>query len=201
MHMEPWRCPDNILICNGLHISCTTRSRTYLDRKVSRFISALEPNTLHASGDSKIVQCQRIHGNRRVRESILSCGAEDISSVQVLAGLQELNSVDTLISILALCFVPELEQTLSALVRNVLKPGRTLLFCEHVLSSRDDVAWWRHFRSPVWGLAFDGCKLARSTHLCIESMRRVTRNLEDEQSLLLRKICKIGLDTLPVFET
>lgn len=126
---------------------------------------------LHASGDSKIVQCQRIHGNRRVRESILSCGAEDISSVQVLAGLQELNSVDSLISILALCFVPELEQTLSALVRNVLKPGCTLLFCEHVLSSRDDVAWWRHFRSPVWGLAFDGCKLARSTHLCIESMR------------------------------
>jgi hypothetical protein len=160
----------------------------YLDReKVSRYI-ALEPNTFMHQEIRKLCNAE---GFTESDGSllVLSCGAEDISSV--LTELQEPNSVDTLISILTLCSVPEPEQTLSALVRYVLKPGGTLLFYEHVLSPRDDVAWWQRFWSPVWGLAFDGCKLNRPTHLCIESMRGWSggdwwvNEGEDEESLLL----------------
>ncbi|KIM83932.1 hypothetical protein PILCRDRAFT_419101 [Piloderma croceum F 1598] len=87
----------------------------YLDRKVSRYI-ALELNTfMH---QIRKLCSARGFTVRRQTEVILSCGAEDVSSE-----LQEPNSVDTLISIFTLCSVPEPEQTLSALVRNVLKPG------------------------------------------------------------------------------
>lgn len=99
---------------------------------------------------------------------ILTCGAEDIASV--LTSLEKPNSVDTIISILTLCSVPAPEQTIGALVRYVLKPGGTLLFYEHVLSPHDDVAWWQRFWTPVWKLAFDGCRLDRPTHLCIERL-------------------------------
>jgi hypothetical protein len=139
----------------------------YLDReKVSKYI-ALEPNALmHA-------EIRKLAGAKGFMESdrsllIISCGAEDISSV--LATLHEPNSIDTLISILTLCSIPAPEQTLGALVRYVLKPGGTLLFYEHVLNPRDDVAWWQRFWTPVWKIAFDGCRLDRPTHLWIERM-------------------------------
>jgi hypothetical protein len=64
----------------------------------------------------------------------------------VLAEFQKPNSVNTLITILTLCSVPEPEQTLSALVRHVLEPGGSTLqspFSEHVLNLRNDVAWWQ----------------------------------------------------------
>jgi hypothetical protein len=99
---------------------------------------------------------------------ILSCGAEDISSL--LAALEKPNSVDTLISVLVLCSVPAPEQTLGALVRYALKSGGSLLFYEHVLNPRDDVAWWQRFWAPLWRIAFDGCRIDRPTHLWIERM-------------------------------
>lgn len=99
---------------------------------------------------------------------IVSCGAEDISAVLTAVG--EPHSVDTIISVLTLCSVPAPEQTLNALVCDVLKPGGTLLFYEHVLSHRPDVAWWQRMWTPVWKLGFDGCRLDRPTHLWIERM-------------------------------
>lgn len=99
---------------------------------------------------------------------ILSCGAEDINSV--LAVLGEPHSVDTIVSILTLCSIPSPEQTLTVLVRDVLKPGGTLVFYEHVLSHREDVARWQRIWTPFWKLAFDGCRLDRPSHLWIERM-------------------------------
>ena len=62
------------------------------------------------------------------------------------------------------------QQTLDALVKEVLKPGGTLLFYEHVLSPREDVAWWQRFWAPLWVHIMDGCRIDRPTHVWIEKM-------------------------------
>ena len=71
---------------------------------------------------------------------------------------------------LTLCSVPEPEAAIASLVRDVLRPGGTLVFYEHVLSPRADVAWWQRFWTPLWRYAFDGCCLDRPTHVWIEKM-------------------------------
>lgn len=94
---------------------------------------------------------------------ILSCGAEDTETI-----LSSVGAVDTIVSVLTLCSVPNPELTIRSLVRDVLKPGGVLLYFEHVRSPRDDVAWWQKLWTPLWQLAFGGCKLDRPTHLWIE---------------------------------
>jgi len=99
---------------------------------------------------------------------ILSCGAEDISSI--VSYINEY-SIDTLVSVLTLCSIPSPENTLTDIVSRVLKPGGQLLFFEHVLSSLPDVAWWQRFWSPIWSLAFDGCRLDCPTDLWLARMQ------------------------------
>ncbi|THH30458.1 hypothetical protein EUX98_g3738 [Antrodiella citrinella] len=136
----------------------------YLDRqKVTQYV-ALEPNT-------------RMHSHIRTRANaagfvepdgslaILSYGAQDTARIAAALG-----PVDTIVSVLTLCSVPEPERTLHNLVGDVLKAGGTLLFYEHVRNPREDVAWWQRFWTPMWQTAFDGCKLDRATHVWIDAM-------------------------------
>ena len=99
---------------------------------------------------------------------ILGCGAED--SLPILSSLSNVQ-VDTIISILVLCSIPNPAGAIKSLVRDVLKPGGQFLFYEHVLSHRDDVAWWQRFWTPLWSGAFDGCSLARSSHTIVRDMK------------------------------
>jgi len=101
---------------------------------------------------------------------VLSCGAEDAETILSAVVNGGLTTVDTLISIMTLCSVPFPEATASSLVRDVLKPGGQLLFYEHVLSHRSDVAWWQRFWAPLWSMAMDGCRLDRPTHLWLENL-------------------------------
>jgi len=72
---------------------------------------------------------------------------------------------------LVLCTVPEPQKTLSNLVRDVLKPGGgQFLMYEHVLSKRDDVAWWQRFWAPIWAIALDGCRMDRPTDVLVEGL-------------------------------
>ncbi|KAF5375948.1 hypothetical protein D9615_008217 [Tricholomella constricta] len=143
---------------------------SYLDKtRVTRYV-ALEPNALMHQ------HIRAVANEAGFNESdgtllLLTCGAEDAASiVSSIAGDTNQQPVDTLISILTLCTVPTPERTLASIVGNVLKPGGQLLFYEHVLSPKTDVAWWQRFWTPVWSLAFDGCKLDRPTHLWIEEL-------------------------------
>ncbi|KAF5320065.1 hypothetical protein D9611_010349 [Ephemerocybe angulata] len=133
----------------------------YLDHtKVSRYI-ALEPNTnMH----SFIREAASEAGYHESDGSfiLLSCGAEE--TTKILAALDSVQ-VDTVVSILTLCSVPDPEKTIRNLVRDVLKPGGLFLFYEHVLSHRSDVAWWQRFWTPIWVHAFDGCRLDRPTDI------------------------------------
>jgi hypothetical protein len=101
---------------------------------------------------------------------ILACGAEDTETIVSAVGNGGLTTVDTLVSILTLCSVPSPQATASSLVRDVLRPGGQLLFYEHVLSHRTDIAWWQRFWAPVWEVATDGCRIDRPSHLWFEQV-------------------------------
>lgn len=139
----------------------------YLVRdKVTKYI-ALEPNQLMHPAIRKLAAA---HGFTEEASTLLiiPCGAENTTSI--LAAIGSLHAVDTIVSILSLCSIPDAERTLHGLVSEVLKPGGTLLFYEHVLSPLSDVAWWQRFWTPVWKYAFDGCCLDRPTHVWIRKM-------------------------------
>ncbi|KAI0367926.1 hypothetical protein BV20DRAFT_970034 [Pilatotrama ljubarskyi] len=139
----------------------------YLDpSKVTKYV-ALEPNQL-MHDEIRTLAATKGFTEEAGTLLLLPYGAEDIALINSALGGP--HSVDTLISILTICSIPEPERTLSALVHDVLKPGGTLLFYEHVLSHRPDVAWWQRFWTPLWARAFDGCRLDRPTHIWVEKM-------------------------------
>ncbi|KXN93250.1 Methyltransferase-like protein 7B [Leucoagaricus sp. SymC.cos] len=98
---------------------------------------------------------------------ILSCGAEDTPAI--LSSLNN-NQVDTIISILTLCSVPNPQATIKNLIHDVLKPGGQFLYYEHVLSPLKDVAWWQRFWAPLWAFWLDGCRMDQPTHAYVEEV-------------------------------
>ncbi|KAJ7125240.1 hypothetical protein C8R44DRAFT_669414 [Mycena epipterygia] len=138
---------------------------TYLDRtRVTKYI-ALEPNVLM---HDRIREMAATVGYTAADGTlqILFCGAEDTAAILSSVG----TPVDTVVSVLALCSVPKPHAALRALVRDVMAPGGTLLFLEHVRSRRADVAWWQALCTPVWRKVFDGCCLDRPTDLWIRGL-------------------------------
>jgi len=157
----------------------------YLDReRVQRYI-ALEPNTL-----------MHPHIRRRANASgymesdgsltILALGLGDTSAILSELG-DDKPSVDIIISILTMCTVPDPERSMARAVRDILKPGGQLLFGEHVLSPRRDVAWWQRFWTPIWSVAFDGCKLDRPIDVWIDRIVDVNQNGETVSMWTTRK--------------
>lgn len=150
----------------------------YLDRRrVTRYI-ALEPNVLM---HPFIRQAADVHGYSEADGSliILSCGAEDsacILSSLASAGLTKPRPVDTIISILTLCSVPNPRRTIHHLVRDVLKSGGELLMFEHVLNPREDVQWWQRVWAPIWAVLFDGCRMDRDTDVILKSLELESGN-------------------------
>ncbi|KIL63665.1 hypothetical protein M378DRAFT_186925 [Amanita muscaria Koide BX008] len=136
----------------------------YLDRaKVTNYI-ALEPNTLMHPRLRQNANKAGFHEHDGTL-LILSCGAENTEHILSAIGW---TPVDTLVSVLTLCTVPDPPNTLRALVEHVLKPGGQFLYYEHVLSHRPDVARWQRFWAPVWAVAFDGCRMDRPTQKYID---------------------------------
>ncbi|PFH49526.1 hypothetical protein AMATHDRAFT_62979 [Amanita thiersii Skay4041] len=139
----------------------------YLDHgKVTRYI-ALEPNTLMHP------QIRENANKAGYTESdgtllVLACGAQDTEEILSAIGTQ----VDTLISVLTLCSIPEPQKTISSMANNLLKSGGQFLFYEHVLSHRRDVARWQRIWAPFWQIVFDGCRLDRPSHLWVEEVIR-----------------------------
>ena len=139
----------------------------YFDRaRVSRYI-ALEPNILmhdHIRAKANEAGFHESDGTL----IILSFGAEDTQSI--LSSLSQ-EPVDTILSVLTLCSVPDPQRTISKLIRDLLVSGGQLLYFEHVLSARPDVAWWQRFWAPVWACAFDGCRMDRPSDVWIRDLK------------------------------
>ncbi|KAH9939645.1 uncharacterized protein BXZ73DRAFT_88877 [Epithele typhae] len=139
----------------------------HLDRtKVTKYV-ALEPNErMHA-------EIRRLAASAGFAEEdgtllILPYGAGDTALITSALGGER--TAGTLVAVLSLCSVPEPERALAGLVRDVLRPGGTFVFYEHVLSPREDVGWWQKAWTPIWSAAFDGCCLDRPTHVWVAAM-------------------------------
>ncbi|KIO17852.1 hypothetical protein M407DRAFT_165255 [Tulasnella calospora MUT 4182] len=139
----------------GHGVSCTY----FQPGAVTKYV-AVEPNVeMHA----KIRETARAHGfeGRLGNLVVLGCGAGDVGLINSALGGEQ--SVDTIISVLTFCCVPEPQQAIRELCDRVLKPGGQFLFYEHVLSRRKDVAKWQTLWTPIWSLVFNGCLLNRPT--------------------------------------
>lgn len=79
------------------------------------------------------------------------------------------NSIDTVVSTLVLCSVPNISATLQEILR-VLKPGGRFLFIEHVAAPKGTLL--RKVQSgikPIWKVVADGCNPERETWLALEN--------------------------------
>ncbi len=65
-------------------------------------------------------------------------------------------SIDTVVSTMVLCTVPDPAAALAEIVR-VLRPGGRLLFCEHVRSESVRLARWQHRLARSWQAFALGC--------------------------------------------
>ena len=139
----------------------------YLDpTKVTKYV-ALEPNAnMHAGLRARAAS--RGFTEEAGTFALLPYGAQDTALISSALGGP--HAADTLVLVLTLCSVPEPEAAIASLVRDVLRPGGTLVFYEHVLSPRADVAWWQRFWTPMWRYFADGCCLDRPSHLWIMRM-------------------------------
>lgn len=86
-------------------------------------------------------------------------------------------SFDTVVSTMVLCTVSDPDRAMAE-VRRVLRPGGTLLFCEHVRSDSARSARWQDRLAEPWAAFADGCRCNRETlttissHVEIESLER-----------------------------
>ena len=79
----------------------------------------------------------------------------------------ENNSVDTVLLTYTLCTIPDVEPALRGMAR-VLKPGGTLIFCEHGAAPEDSVRRWQDRINPIWKRLGGGCNLNRAIPDMIE---------------------------------
>ena len=78
------------------------------------------------------------------------------------------DSVDTVLTTFTLCTIPDAEQALEGM-RRVLKPGGTMLFCEHGLAPDEGVARWQNRINPLWKRIGGGCNLNRRIFDMVEA--------------------------------
>lgn len=128
----------------------------YLNKdRVTKYI-ALEPNALMHDNIREIAR-EAGFVEKDGSLVILGCGAGETNLINSVLGGE--NQVDTVISILTLCTVPDAKAVIETLSTRVLKAGGQFLFYEHVASHRSDVRWWQSLWTPLWKLYFDGCRL------------------------------------------
>lgn len=96
----------------------------------------------------------------------------------VRAGAESLpmpdGSVDTVVSTLVLCTVPDPGAALSEVAR-VLRPGGRLLFLEHVRADSDRLSRWQDRLAGPWRAFADGCRCNQPTLGLIEGALQVER--------------------------
>ena len=72
----------------------------------------------------------------------------------------ETDSMDTVLVTYALCTIPDPVVALQGMAR-VLRPGGSLIFCEHGKAPDKAVRKWQDSVNPLWRRMFGGCNLNR----------------------------------------
>jgi SAM-dependent methyltransferase len=134
-----------------------------LPQSVVELGSGVGANLRYLSPGSTLVALEpNPHMHRRLRAAAERRGVHlDLRErVAERTGLPDA-SVDTVISSLVLCTVPEPAEVLAE-VRRILRPGGTFRFVEHVAARPGTPTRWlqRVLRRP-WGWTFEGCSCER----------------------------------------
>ena len=79
----------------------------------------------------------------------------------------ERQSIDTVLVTYTLCTIPDAIAALEGM-RQVLKPGGRLIFCEHGKAPDAAVQRWQHRLNPLWNRIGGGCNLDRDIPALIE---------------------------------
>lgn len=151
--------------------------------KVTEYI-ALEPNTLM---HPQILKRALSAGFTPPHIHILPLGIESpdliwaaLRSNHIISSSSYKQPIDTIISILTLCTVPNPQATIPVFLDKLLKPGGRFLYVEHVRDGeRDDIAWWQWFWNPVWGIVFGGCGMDRRTDVWVDEWKGWERDESD----------------------
>jgi len=107
----------------------------------------------------------------RLQRAVRERQGELPEAVQVIAGSAARlpvadRSIDTLVSTLVLCSVPDLDATIAELHR-VSAPGATLLLIEHV-AGHGRTRRLQGLIDPAWRVVARGCRLVRDTRGALE---------------------------------
>ncbi len=86
-------------------------------------------------------------------------------------------SVDCVVLTFTLCTISDFREAL-AQMRRVLKPGGTLLFCEHGEARDEAVRRWQSRINPIWKKIAGGCNLNRPIPSCLEDAGFAIAKLE-----------------------
>lgn len=110
----------------------------------------------------KIWGLEPSEGMRRKAQTLVDASNLDVEFIDS-AGESiplEANSVDTVLVTYSLCTIPDAISALEGM-RRVLKPGGSLLFCEHGIAPDEGVRRWQDRLNPVWSRVAGGCNMNR----------------------------------------
>jgi ubiquinone/menaquinone biosynthesis C-methylase UbiE len=118
-------------------------------------------NVRHYPGSAQVVLTEPVPAMYRRLEKRVQ-GRVGVRSVQAAADALPMTdtSVDTVVSTLVLCTVPDVDRVLAELVR-VLRPGGRLLFCEHVHAEDPKLARRQTRLAGAWAAFAQGCRCDR----------------------------------------
>ncbi len=125
----------------------------YYDADRVEFIWGLEPS-----------EGMRKKARNRIAKSNLEVKWLDLPGEEIPL---DNNSVDTILLTYTLCTIPDWQAALLQMKR-VLKPGGTLLFCEHGEAPDESVKRWQQRINPYWKKVAGGCNLNRPIPSCLE---------------------------------
>ena len=147
--VTPWAHGDVLEVGFGSGLNLP-----YYDRDNVRKIFALEPS----------------EGMRRKAQPNVDASGLDIEFID-LPGEQiplEANSVDTVFVTYTLCSIPDLQSALEGM-RRVLKPGGSLIYCEHGKAPDQNVERWQNRLNGGWSRFAGGCNMNRDIPVLIEA--------------------------------
>jgi ubiquinone/menaquinone biosynthesis C-methylase UbiE len=88
-------------------------------------------------------------------------------------------SFDTVLLTFTLCTIPGVEAALQQM-RRVLKPGGTLLFCEHGRAPDASIQRWQDRLNPLWKRCAGGCNINRDMAALLRGSGLLIEHIEGE---------------------
>lgn len=110
----------------------------------------------------KIWGLEPSEGMRRKARSAVDASDLDVELIDLPSESIPLqaNSVDTVLVTYSLCTIPDVDAALDGM-RRVLKPGGSLVYCEHGIAPDETVRRWQRRLNPAWRRIAGGCNMDR----------------------------------------